>query len=356
MTRCEWAALPVIRLYIHGLHVGATDILVFGMIQAKLIALGSSVAEVQCGELLGKWFARMHKATQCVVEGLEFRSIVEKVESWVVVERKEESEESKEEAVEKVDMKELERKAGVLYEHVSYTDLPLPDIDWESLSTLLKPQRHDANNTKKMDQLHSMLGGVRTCVTHLRTQSQRVRIVDFCSGAGHLGIFLAHHFPDCEVILVETKWGSLRYAKERIAALGLTNVTLCLCHMGQFCGEFELGVSLHACGSATDAVIQQCVRNNAAIVSSPCCYGKIVNLSYVQYPQSKLFCREFGSFAEFMEVARLADHEKENEIYMKCVDIDRLEGLREKGYQFLSIQKLKPLTCSPKNNLLVAHR
>ena len=181
-----------------------------------------------------------------------------------------------------------------------------------------------------------------------------IRIVDFCSGAGHLGIFLAHHFPDCQIILVETKWGSLRYAKERIDKLGLTNVTLCLAHMEQFIGSFELGVSLHACGTATDIVLQQSARNKAAIVSSPCCYGKIVNSENLHYPKSERFQNIIPDHDEFFKISRLADHENDSENYMKCVDIDRIEHLKDLGYQFLGISKLKPLTCSPKNNLIVA--
>ena len=43
-----------------------------------------------------------------------------------------------------------------------------------------------------MQQLESMVAGVRECVERLTVTNSVLTIVDFCSGAGHLGIILAH--------------------------------------------------------------------------------------------------------------------------------------------------------------------
>lgn len=37
----------------------------------------------------------------------------------------------------------------------------------------------------------------------------------------------------------------------------------------------QVGVTLHACGVATDLVIKSCVENRSKFVIAPCCYGKL---------------------------------------------------------------------------------
>ena len=54
-------------------------------------------------------------------------------------------------------------------------------------------------------------------------------------------------------------------------------------------GSFNIGVSLHACGVATDLVIQKCIENTASFVSCPCCYGSVQENHMVNYPRSKEF-------------------------------------------------------------------
>ncbi|KAL5262453.1 hypothetical protein ACHWQZ_G007997 [Mnemiopsis leidyi] len=363
LSHDDWMALPVIRRFVHGLHLGATDIILFGMISAKLHTLGVHVSQFQSEDnLVKKWFDRMLDLTK-IVEG-EFSHFLN--ENFVV-ELDDYSSLSVSEMIQSSskDTMSCEKDGSVddsvlvkmekISEDFVYHELDDTPVSWDSLNDLLKPQRNSANNTNKMHQLKSILAGVHLCVRELKLRNlPQIRIVDFCSGAGHLGIFLAHNFPDCQVMLIETKWGSLRYAKERIDKLGLTNVTLCLAHMEQFIGSFELGVSLHACGSATDLVLRHCVRSNAAVVSSPCCYGKIVDSNDLKYPKSKSFRNVIHDHEDFFKVSRLADHQSNAENFMKCIDIDRIRHLQDCGYKFVSISKLKPLTCSPKNNLIVA--
>ena len=162
-------------------------------------------------------------------------------------------------------------------------------------------------------------------------------------------------FPQCKVVIVEAKWGSLRFAQQRIRALNLTNTTLCLTHLKGFIGTFDIGVSLHACGSLTDMIIAKCVTSNAAVVSSPCCYGKIQPSSWLSYPQSEHF-RSVVSLDCFIKIAKMADCEYDNEDPMCAVDVDRSRYLEDVGYRHVVLHKLKPLTCSPKNNLIVATR
>ena len=59
--------------------------------------------------------------------------------------------------------------------------------------------------------------------------------------------------------------------------------------MGYFEGHFDIGVCLHACGVATDMVLQQCLQRNAAFVICPCCYGSIRNTHLITYPRSQCY-------------------------------------------------------------------
>ena len=74
---------------------------------------------------------------------------------------------------------------------------------------------------------------------------------------------------------------------------GLRNVYFFQCNLDYFRGAFDVGVSLHACGVATDLVLRACLANNACFVSCPCCYGSLQENHVLAYPKSRLF-RDFG--------------------------------------------------------------
>ena len=61
------------------------------------------------------------------------------------------------------------------------------------------------------------------------------------------------------------------------------------CNLVYFTGRFDIGVSLHGCGAATDLVMQCCLHNYASFVICPCCYGKIRYSTSVTYPRSSIF-------------------------------------------------------------------
>jgi hypothetical protein len=120
--------------------------------------------------------------------------------------------------------------------------------------------------------------------------------VEFCSGGGYVGIPLAYLRPDCTVLLTDMNSVSLKFAEKRVAALGLRNVQILRtelsrieaivgkCHQAnkdeeggsaaeKLLTSFHLGLSLHACGPGTDAVLRICRARGASCVASPCCYG-----------------------------------------------------------------------------------
>lgn len=44
-------------------------------------------------------------------------------------------------------------------------------------------------------------------------------------------------------------------------------------------------VALHACGVATDMVMEHCIQAGAAFAISPCCYGFIQNAVKFSFPK-----------------------------------------------------------------------
>lgn len=185
-------------------------------------------------------------------------------------------------------------------------------------------------------------------------------IVDFCSGSGHLGIILAYLLPRCQIILLENKEESLSRACQRVVKLKLTNVTFCQCNLDYFCGKFDVGVSLHACGVATDLVIQRCISENAVFICCPCCYGSVQNNHILTYPRSKVFQDSALTLRDYLVLGHSADqtHDEHNaktdqgKICMGIIDTDRCLQAKEAGYT-VTLAKLIPESCTPKNNLLV---
>lgn len=55
-------------------------------------------------------------------------------------------------------------------------------------------------------------------------------------------------------------------------------------------------VALHACGVATDMVMEHCVQAGAAFVVSPCCYGFIQNAVKFTFPKRFVSRRPGVSF------------------------------------------------------------
>lgn len=185
-------------------------------------------------------------------------------------------------------------------------------------------------------------------------------VVDFCSGSGHLGLLLAVLLPKCSIILVENKERSLSRAQERVKHLSLQNVTLLQCNLDYFRASFHIGVSLHACGVATDLVIQSCINNSAHFVCCPCCYGGIHDCDILMYPRSRIFRSTDLEYRDYLCLAHAADQTHDNNnaktkqgyVCMNVVDTDRKLYAMESGYEVV-LGKLQPESCTPKNNLLV---
>lgn len=231
-------------------------------------------------------------------------------------------------------------------------------LSWNTLPTQVHPVQGELGTlraSRKCSQIENLAFAVRSVAKDGDT------IVDFCSGGGHVGIVLAFLLPKCNICLVENKEESLERARSRIKILGIENITIYQCNLEYFSGDFEIGVALHACGVATDMVIQSCIARKASFVVSPCCYGKVRNCHWISYPQSNLFKNLPLSFEESLLLGHAADktswnfndkHALEGKRCMGLMDMDRANAAREHGYS-VTLYTMQPPECSPKNNLLV---
>lgn len=233
---------------------------------------------------------------------------------------------------------------------------PAWTLDWSSLPAAVSPKEGKMSTDRalrKQQQLNNLVYLV------LSQAKPGDRIVDFCSGGGHVGIVLAHMLPSCQVILIENKELSLIRAKKRSDELGLSNIWFIQANMEYFTGMFNIGVALHACGVATDMVIQHCIQTRASFVTCPCCYGFIQNTSKFNFPKSEKFKKTL-SYKEHMLLCRFADQTavqlppQRRLIGKQCmclVDLDRAAAA-EHGYS-VQVMSMEPESCSPKNNMIV---
>ncbi|XP_054036638.1 glutathione S-transferase C-terminal domain-containing protein isoform X1 [Dryobates pubescens] len=230
-------------------------------------------------------------------------------------------------------------------------------LDWSTLPSAVNPGEGKMSRDRalrKQQQLNNLV----SVVTKLAKPGDV--IVDFCSGGGHVGIVLAHMMPSCQVVLIENKELSLIHAKDRSDELGLSNIWFIQANMDYFNGTFNIGVALHACGVATDMVIEHCIKARAAFVISPCCYGFIQNTVKFKYPRSHQF-KEILSYKEHMILCRFADQTavqlppERRLIGKQCmgiVDLDRAWAAEEHNYS-VQVVSMEPESCSPKNNMFV---
>ncbi|XP_068617699.1 glutathione S-transferase C-terminal domain-containing protein homolog [Battus philenor] len=227
-------------------------------------------------------------------------------------------------------------------------------IDWTKIPNGANPFAGHLPNVRterKSQQLENLAQAV------LKVAKDEDLIVDFCSGSGHLGILLAYLLPRCTLILLENKEESLLRARERVHKLQLKNVYFFQCNLDFFVGKFDIGVALHACGVASDLVLDKCLKVNAKFALCPCCYGSIHVTDRLVYPRSVKF--NGMNIDQYLCIGHAADQTHKNHHLtergarcMAIIDSDRARLAYEFGYK-VTLSRLTPLSCTPKNNLLI---
>lgn len=261
-------------------------------------------------------------------------------------------------AIHKIDEMGIDTVA--LYNSPNKGDVP-HSLNWSDIPSNVLPECEQIPETR-LDRKRDQLLCLAKEVAELSLPGNV--IVDFCSGAGHLGILIAHQLPECFIILLENKEESAQRAKERVQNIGLRNIAIFQCNIDYLSGDFDIGTSLHACGVATDIVMWQSIKRRAKFVCCPCCYGGCIQTPDISYPRSKWYRSYDLSASDYKYLSHAADQahdlsktqnaEKslQGVACMDYVDTDRKLYAEECGY-VVKLTRLYPEDCTPKNRLLI---
>lgn len=359
---------PLEHVFAEGLYFTLTDVVLLPCIHHFLVSVNKREKEKLLElPLILCWYRRVQEvpgvlraAAQCGMKFVTFPKLLYP-ERDLLQPPMAESEESKEEVDSnfiggpRPTMTKL-KENGI---EASFSPHPSPSqtIDWENLPAAVSPAEGKMSGERALRK-KQQLDNLVSAVTNLVKPGDV--IVDFCSGGGHVGLVLAHMLPSCQVVLIENKEESLVRAKDRSGDLGLNNIWFIQANLDYFTGGFNIGVALHACGVATDMVIEHCMNARAAFVVCPCCYGFIQNTVKATFPRSHRF-KEVLSYKEHMVLCRFADQTaaqlppERRLIGKRCmglVDLDRAWAVEARGYS-AQVISMEPETCSPKNNMIV---
>ncbi|KAL7522368.1 hypothetical protein ACHAWX_007505 [Stephanocyclus meneghinianus] len=114
--------------------------------------------------------------------------------------------------------------------------------------------------------------------------------------------------------------------------------------------SFDIGISLHACGEASDWVLRKCLQQNASFVICSCCCGKLRrdagnpyvyhstggNDKEIRYPQSKMFASLGEHDADNDDNEQVSEHQNNGRLtpdmfddIAKAADYSELGDLRK---------------------------
>ena len=196
----------------------------------------------------------------------------------------------------------------------------------------------------KFRQINRFLELVRDTLPHLPKDS--IRICDLCCGKSYLSFAVYHYFKNIlglEVSMtgVDLKPDVIAYCREVAEKLGFSGLEF-------LCGDItayqsdvapHLVVSLHACDTATDLVLQKAMEWKAKVIlSTPCCHHEL---------NHTLSCAPLSFLAEHaMLRQKFCD---------AATDALRLKLLEANGYRVAALELIDP-DDTPKNIMLRALR
>lgn len=270
---------------------------------------------------------------------------------------------------------------------------------------------------RKENQIRCMIQCVLAMMNLENHDQEKVEIVDFGGGSGHLAIPLALLLPcECNVTIVDLKAASLQFVHEKALqfctdehksgecddipemfkypknkqltdhdhikrkCLGIPNLFTFHGSINSYKESFDIGVSLHACGEASDLVLRACGEESACIVVAPCCVGKLnekthdpyvyhatgENRATITYPQSSAF-REILSIDStdaWNALAKAADYSDWDEMRSArnatrrtakaLLETDRTLFLKERYHYQTALTRMDPWESSPKHDIILA--
>lgn len=204
-------------------------------------------------------------------------------------------------------------------------------------------------------------------------------LLDMCGGCGHVGLVLAALLPQWRVTVVDMAEAALRIARRRAREAQLENFDTVLGDVGEVKDEFDVAVALHACGGASDAVLAKAGKVGAMMVVVPCCVGGgvaekggvtgsatgskvedfvgggLIEWGYARSERVRELLREseFGRLARAADFGERGERDEWRRVAKMILELDRKLWLEEGGYE-VRVVKMRPLECTPKNDVIVA--
>ena len=200
---------------------------------------------------------------------------------------------------------------------------------------------HDKRQAK-FRQINRFLEHIRDVLKYLPEGD--IRICDLCCGKSYLSFAVYHYFANVlnrkvSMTGVDLKEDVIEYCSDVSAKLGFDGLEFICGDITKYETEVtpQLVISLHACDTATDIVLEKAAEWKAdVILSTPCCHHEL---------NHKLDCPELEFIAKYsMLRQKLCD---------AATDAMRLKLLESKGYNTDALELIDPED-TPKNIMLRA--
>lgn len=236
---------------------------------------------------------------------------------------------------------------------------PIELIQWSSVPDSIQISRefHPDRAERKRWQVENMANVLDRMLGYYTGLGRPVRMVDFGSGAGNVSLPLAWRFQDrVEIILLDMKPACIELAAARASDAGLHNVRCIVGRIEDFSEPFDVCLSVHSCGSASDLAQLSAFAHRASFILCPCCLGKIVHNPSLSFPRSQAL-RDRAAASDYALIAAAADHTEAetnlgNRLCKALIEFDRVRAAAAVGYATL-LTRLVPLEASPKHDVLV---
>lgn len=202
---------------------------------------------------------------------------------------------------------------------------------------------HDKKQSK-FRQINRFLEHIRDVEGYL--PSDKIRICDLCCGKSYLTFAVYHYFSEIRKMKVSMTGVDLKpdvvdYCNSTASALGYGGLEFVRGDVSEYTTDEtpQLVVSLHACDTATDVVLERAAAWRAKVIlSTPCCHHEL---------NGKINCPELRFITEHsMLRQKFCD---------AATDALRLKLLEAKGYRAAALELIDPDE-TPKNILLRAIR
>lgn len=201
---------------------------------------------------------------------------------------------------------------------------------------------HDKKQSK-FRQINKFLEHIKDVEKYL-PQNEQIVIYDFCCGKSYLSFAVYHYFVNIRkrkvrMYGVDLKADVIAYCRQVADELHFDDLKFSCEDINSYVCESkpDLVISLHACDTATDVVIEKAIAEKATVLlSTPCCHHEL---------NHKINCKELSFISEHsMLRQKLCD---------AATDALRLKLLEANGYSVSAIELIDPDE-TPKNILLRA--